>query len=484
MKQFILIISAVMFGLTAQSFCGFYVTKVDAKLFNKSSQIILVRDGDRSTITMSNDFQGSVRDFAMVVPVPVVLQERDIKVVNSWVFDRLDAYSGPRLVEYYDQNPCYQREYELMEMAAPRRSMNKVAAMDVSKERTKALGVSIEASYSVGEYDILVLSATESDGLKIWLREAGYKIPYTANEVLDPYIRSNMKFFVVKVNLDSHASMGYKELRPIQISFNSDRFMLPIRLGMANAQGEQDMIVYAFSRRGRIETTNYRTVKIPSNRNIPLFVRKDFGRFYKDLFDRSYRYEGRNSVFLEYAWNVTPSWGGVKCDPCVGPPPMNREFAEAGVNINGANRGQQLFFTRLHVRYSRDRFPQDLQFQETPNREHFQGRYIMTHPANGSLDCDAGQRYLRDLVNRRQRELDELASLTGWDVSRHWKYVDHYRTQLHDDSYRNDLPGIFAILPRLPKDPMGLLVIPVGIILTVLILGVLSSRRRKTALVT
>jgi len=59
----------------ASAFCGFYVGKADAKLFNEASQVILVRDGNRTVIGMRNDFQGELMDFALVVPVPVVLQK-------------------------------------------------------------------------------------------------------------------------------------------------------------------------------------------------------------------------------------------------------------------------------------------------------------------------------------------------------------------------------------------------------------------------
>ena len=41
--------------------------------------------------------------------------------------------------------------------------------------------------------------------------------------------------------------------------------MLPIRLGMVNAKGSQELFVYALTRKGRVETTNYRTVKLPSD---------------------------------------------------------------------------------------------------------------------------------------------------------------------------------------------------------------------------
>lgn len=450
------------------SFCGFYVAKADAKLFNNKSEVILVRDGKTSTITMSNDFKGNVRDFAMVVPVPVVLAEDDIKVVNRQIFDALDAYSAPRLVEYYDQNPC-QPVYEIAEMAATSVDVRKSLFRREMAVEDESYSVTIEAQYEVGEYDILILSAKESDGLKRWLIDNGYKIPAQAEEVLEPYIKSNMKFFVCKVNMDKMPNSEF--LSPLQIKFESDRFMLPLRLGMANADGSQDMVVYAFTKKGRVETTNYRTIKPPSDRNIPLFVKDKFGEFYKDLFKRQYEREGRNGVFLEYAWDVSPQQQGVKCDPCVGPPPIYQEFAQAGVTwATDPRNNSTVFFTRLHVRYSRDKFPQDLFFQVTPNRERFQCRYILTHPAQGELTCEEGQNYLRDLEQRRKREIDELSALTGWDG----KYSDNYIKEYSNQLKRNELVPISS--PGNGQGggtPGGTL--PVAMLLAVLAVGMFIS---------
>src|SRR5215470_12503966 len=86
-------------------FCGFYVAKADTKLFNKASQVVLVRDGDRTVLTMANDFEGEPREFAVVIPVPTFLQREQIHVGEKALVDHLDAYSAPRLVDYFDQNP-------------------------------------------------------------------------------------------------------------------------------------------------------------------------------------------------------------------------------------------------------------------------------------------------------------------------------------------------------------------------------------------
>ena len=473
-------LAALLASGSASAFCGFYVARADATLFNDRSEVILVRDGQRTIITMRNDFNGSVTDFAMVVPVPTVLQQSDIRIVERSVFSALDAYSSPRLVEYWDENPCQRWQYaeaeEVMDMAT---STNNARAPRLREKKAEDYGVTIEARYAVGEYDILILGAKESNGLKDWLLDNGYKIPESAHEVLDPYIRSGMKFFVVKVDLQRMQASGYDFLRPIQVRFESEKFMLPIRLGMANSSGVQDMIVYAFTRTGRVECVNYRTVKVPSDKNIPLFTKERFGEFYKDLFARNWKQEGRNAVALEYAWNVTPSWGGMKCDPCVGPPPMPNEFAQAGVDWAG-NGGGQVFFTRLHVRYGRDKFPQDLAFQVTPNTEHFQARYILTHPATGDLSCNAGQDYLEELFYRRTREMDELYALTGWDLTNERNYMNEVKGRM-TPTRRNGLevPYIPTGGPGPGGDgPNGPTVLLLGLL--ALLIGSYLMRRRTT----
>ena len=425
MKKVILSMMAILsIGQLAQAFCGFYVAKAGAELYNNKSEVILVRDGKNTTITMSNDFKGDVKDFAMVVPVPNVLAREDISIADQSVFSMLDAYSAPRLVEYFDENPCspppqmaYDMELESLDEVAVTRTDKRVLS-DMVRYKVK-----VEAQYNVEEYEILLLSAKKSSGLKRWLMDNGYKIPAKAEHVLEPYIKSGLKFFVVKVNLNKYnpqANGGF--LRPLQIKVKSDKFMLPIRLGMANSKGEQDMIVYAFSKQGRVECTNYRTVKMPTDKNVPTFVKPNFGNFYADVFRNKHSREGRNAVFLEYAWNVTPTWSGMKCDPCVGNPPYAREFAMAGVPWANRN-GVTTFFTRLHVRYTLDKFPEDLFFQETPNKEMYQARYVITHPATGDLSCTDGKLYTKKVKLRRRQELVQLTKLSQWDSNEFYDYV-------------------------------------------------------------
>jgi hypothetical protein len=401
----------------AHAFCGFFVGKADAQLFNKSSQVALVRDGDRTVLTMSNDYQGPLSEFALVVPVPSVLTRDQIHIGDRKLLERLDAYSSPRLVEYTDLDPCVVRERSLWPMAAM--PMRKDAVMGGAMDHAKAMGVTIEAAYTVGEYDILLLSAKQSEGLEAWLRESGYHIPPHASRALAPYVKQDMKFFVAKVNLKEQKKAGFQELRPIQIAYESPRFMLPIRLGMANADGPQDLIVYALTRNGRVESSNYQTVKIPSDAEVPEFVQKDFGEFYKAAFTHAWKKHGQRAIVTEYFWNM--GW----CDPCAAPPLETAELRELGVfwlqtpatRVRGP-AGMPVTLTRLHVRYDAEHFPEDLMFQETGDQQNFQGRYVMNHPFKGEMTCDVREQYLTSVRDRRQREASTLASLTGWSIEK------------------------------------------------------------------
>ena len=403
--------------------------KAGAELYNHASQVVLVRDQNRTVVTMSNDFQGSMRDFALVVPVPTLLEKEQIHVGDRKLIDRIDGYSAPRLVEYFDSNPC-ERRYE-KEDDGLRKKSRKAAAEPMDKDgAAAALGVKVEAQYTVGEYDIVILSATQSDGLERWLIQSGYQIPPRSAEALKPYIKQGMKFFVAKVNLEQQKAGGFSYLRPIQIAYESEKFMLPIRLGMANSQGEQDLLIFTLTRNGRVESTNYKTDKMPSDVEIPLYVKNDFAPFYKAVFATTHRQTDYHSVHTEYVWDT--GW----CDPCADQPLSHDELKGLGVfwlddpalnNPNqpvrqiyqrgryGAQNGaSQPILTRLHVRYDREHFPEDLVFQETGDRQNFQARYLLRHPATGDLSCEAGQSYLDQLETRRQQEVATLTSLTGW----------------------------------------------------------------------
>jgi hypothetical protein len=400
------------------AFCGFYVAQADATLFNQSSRVVLARDGNHTVLTMSNDYKGDPREFAIVIPVPTVIEREQIDIADGNNITYLDTYTAPRLVEYWDPDPCPE-PYEYgggdypMEMAP-------MAAMDDMEVKapasSRSLGVTIERSFDVGEYDILILSAKDSTGLETWLHQEGYHLPTGASSVLQSYIRQNMHFFVAKVDLGEQDRLGNTFLRPLKVSYDSPKFMLPIRLGMVNADGPQDLFIFALTPQGRVETTNYRTTKIPTDLEVPEYVQQEFGPFYKDMFSRQVAKQGMSTVFYEYGWPLTEP-----CDPCTadmpGSPLLSAFGATWSASVQNDYHGGTVtsgYITRLHVRYDMAHFPEDLVFQETADNATFQGRYIINHPFQGDTSCDEGRKYERTLATRQSQEVDNLSTMTGW----------------------------------------------------------------------
>ena len=219
-------------------------------------------------------------------------------------------------------------------------------------------------------------------------------------------------------------------LRPIQVAYEDEDFMLPIRLGTVNAEGQQELFVFAITRKGRVETLNYQTVKLPSNMDVPIYVKDEFGEFYKAMFAHQTEKRGGKAVFMEYAWDM--SW----CAPCAANPLSASQLRELGVMWldeggqgdiqpmprpgSGFMPGPQpvdAFVTRLHVRYDGQTFPEDLMFQVTGDRENYQGRYVLRHPWRGDYgQCEAAGEYAEGLVERWDTEAKELAKLTGWEL--------------------------------------------------------------------
>ncbi len=405
---------------TAAAFCGFFVSGADAKLYNNASQVVLLRKGTHTEMSMSNNYQGPPEDFAMVVPVPVVLKKEQVKTLPPNVFARIDALSAPRLVEYWEQDPCQVLRHRGMKKGA-RRSADMEEGGDEEKSKRRH-GVKIEAKFEVGEYQIVILSARDSTGLDTWLRENRYKIPAGAAAALAPYVRDQMKFFVAKVDIkkvkrDSH---GFVVLSPLRFGFDAQELRLPVRLGLLNANGKQDLLIYILHPEKRFEVANYPNVFIPTNIEVADEVRKQFGSFYADLFDETLRRNNHRAIVTEYAWQAS------SCDPCPLPPlnpldvymfgddAMGGRLQSMDGDEEGGYYGEPVPYvlTRLHTRYDKNTLSDDLIFREAKpvvggranwggglgdhgaqiqesGENNFQGRYIIRHYWQGPVACES-----------------------------------------------------------------------------------------------
>ncbi|MEZ4258458.1 MAG: DUF2330 domain-containing protein [Polyangiaceae bacterium] len=417
--------ATLLSAASADAFCGFYVGGADHKLFNNATQVVLMRDGTRTVLSMQNNYQGPPEAFALVVPVPVVLQKDNVKTLARDVFDRVDQLGAPRLVEYWEQDPCWRPPRP----RPGRGRAEKASALPPPSPAAAAedRGVKIEAQYTVGEYEIVILSAKDASGLDTWLREAKYSIPEGASAYLKPYVERGSKFFVAKVDPTKvKFEGGMATLSPLRFHYDDETFALPIRLGLMNADKAQDLIVSILARSQRYEVANYPNVTIPTNLDVAERAREEFGSFYAALFDRTLE-KNPKAVVTEYAWATGT------CDPCPGPAMGPNDLVTLGGDVlpgvdcsdpyvKGDSpykqyrpecqpwmRYRDFVITRLHARYTKESLGEDLVFKKadaivggreirkgdgslehgatTAPQNNFQARYAIRHPWTGPVAC-------------------------------------------------------------------------------------------------
>ncbi len=388
----------------AHAFCGFYVGGAGADLYNDATVVVMMRDGSRTVLSMQNDYTGPTEDFALVVPVPEVLEEGDVKTLPREVFSKIDTLAAPRLVEYWEMDPCA----PIPVPSPPRTAVRMRPSATPQRSSAPDLGVTVEAEFAVAEYDIVILSAKDSSGLDTWLRREGYNIPDKAETVLRGYVAQGTKFFVAKVDPERVTFQGDRAvLSPLRIAYDDERFGLPVRLGMLNARGAQDLIVHILARNQRYELANKPNVTIPTNLRVHEPVRDDFGAFYEGVLAATYR-QHPGAVVTEY------SWQSGSCDPCPGPTMNGEDIATLGGDLIGDWNPMAWTLTRLHARYTAESLGEDLVFRPgepviggrgTPDPEgrfveavqpssynQFQGRYAILHPYDGAITCENPRR--------------------------------------------------------------------------------------------
>ena len=401
------LLGALLLSRPASAFCGFYVAGATSDLYANATMVVLMRDGTRTVLSMQNNYQGPPDQFALVIPVPVVLQQDQVKILPHDVFDHVDRLGSPRLVEYWEQDPCAVGRYA----DAPGASLS---VSEGGAASTAATGVTVEAQFAVGEYDVVILSADDSSGLSTWLTDNEYNIPAGAADALGPYVAAGSKFFVAKVDPTKVTFQnGQAALSPLRFYYDTQDFSLPVRLGLLNSHGTQDLIVNILAPQ-RYEVANYPNVTIPTNLRVQDAVSTSFGPFYEALFQQTAS-ANPGAVVTEYAWSAS------SCDPCPTAPLTQDDLATLGAdvtqNLGSSNSGYVDYtLTRLHYRYGPQSLAEDLVFRAAapmvggrgiPDAtgkldptvqvgddagygvDTFQGRYVILHPWTNAVTCQA-----------------------------------------------------------------------------------------------
>lgn len=382
----------------AQAFCGTYVGDGSSTLQNRTSQIVLVRQGDQTTLTLSSDYSGDAKSFGLLIPVPPALVAEDISLVDpAWIQD-IETYTNPRLVSYTCEDfggwePPEQRA--ALGVSMPGAVM--LSAMACSESDLASKGgwadpmasestVDVEAEVAVGEYDVVLLSAEESADLLRWLNLNGYVIDQAAETMLQEYIDAGSAFLAAKINLERVSLEEELRLSPLRLRYTSKAVSLPLRLGTLNSTGVQDLVLHVISdiSDGAYAISNYEQVYVQDECMERSLEEGAFGPFYDELLNETL-VAGRYSTaswLMEYTWSVSP-WGP-HCDPC---PPESLEIPVPEATLAGLgfewdsgdswSAGLPSFIiSRLRMRYAPEEIDEDLMLYSMGVADNTQIRYI------------------------------------------------------------------------------------------------------------
>ena len=372
----------------AHAFCGAYVGGADADLTNGASQMAIVRQGDRTVLTLLNDVQGAEADFGLLIPIPMGISEDDVRVVDASVLSELDRYSSPRLVEYtcdnlYDTGLVSQPSANATSQGCSGAAVGDDAesaeferALVSSELGLNSADVFVEDVFTVGDYDATVLKALSDEGLDWWLDKHGFEVDGPTEDVLSDYVDEGSWFLALKVSTDLEGDAEAEDtgliteepedawLPALQIEYTSDSFTLPIRLGTASSEGEQDLVLYIVTAYadGQVHVSNYDEAFVEDECLVSEV--EGFGIWYGEQFP------------TEASWTVEFGWGAGKCDPC--PDDVVSGLSDDMVQAVGFGGGAlDAYFTRLHLRYTPESITQDLSLYASGITSTTQQRYIV-----------------------------------------------------------------------------------------------------------
>ncbi len=320
--------------------CPTIATGTPSELSFDVAQVAIARQDNRTTFSVSINPAGPSQPFALVLPVPEILEEHEIETLDPEIFGRLNGYSAPRHV---DDAGC---------------GYGSSPSADGSASDSGSAGggtgtVVVEAEYLVGEYLIVILSAKESGNLQTWLDANGYYLPTGAEPRLQEYIDAGSFFLAAKV-ADEAAVADGSQLSPLKLSYDSEIFSIPIRLATLNSPGHQDMVIYALTAMegntsGRAGVSNYTEFEVV-DKCIWGEATDDFSEFYEERFAETWAALDDAGWTVEYAG----SWGD--CNPCSSVVITEEDVAALGFDErNGSHH-----LTRIRMRYTPEQATQDL----------------------------------------------------------------------------------------------------------------------------
>ena len=319
-------------AVPAQAFPGFLASKTKGDIKVNSTQIVMMKKGNATAVSVMSDYEGSLEPFAMVLVVPADVTAERVTTLKREYVDRVDSISAPRFHEYWEQDPCdpgpVEQEWQRnMKADASSAFLGGGDMPQATQKVAKELSLDVQAKQKEGEYTFTLLGKDES--VANWLKSKGYAVPDGAEQALQPYLQAGMRLVAAQVDTKRVELVGgdRAQLSPIRFWTEQPYDTIPDRVGLLNANGKQELVVYVLDPEQRYESKNYKNLFPPTNIEVDFAVKERIGEFYVALHD-IIEQKDPNTFLNEYAWSAEGCG-----QPCATEPLMISELLSLGGDV-------------------------------------------------------------------------------------------------------------------------------------------------------
>ncbi|HEX3775362.1 MAG TPA: DUF2330 domain-containing protein [Polyangiaceae bacterium] len=317
----------------ARAFPGFIASKKSTDVKIHSTQMVVMKKGNATAVSVMPDYEGPLEPFAIVLVVPSDVTADRVTTLKREYVDRVDQLSAPRFHEYWEQDPCdpgpVEQEWERNMKVDGAGFLGGGPTPSSTQKVAKELSLDVEAKKKEGEYSFSVLG--KDDTVTAWLKAKGYTAPANADQTVAPYVQAGMHIVVAQVDPNRVELVGgdRAQLSPIRFWTEQPYDTIPDRVGLLNApeKDKQELFLYVLDPEQRYESKNYKDVFPPTNVEVDFSVKERIGEFYNALVD-IIEQKNPQSFLLEYAW---PADG---CgQPCATEPLQIAELLSLGGDV-------------------------------------------------------------------------------------------------------------------------------------------------------
>ncbi len=385
-------LAALLLPVRAAALPGIYVAKHGEPMTSGAATVVLLRDGQRTVVTVQAGYRGPADAFALVLPVPAEVRAEEVRIVDRRLLDRLDQVSAPALVEQWERDPCLARAE-----ASGSRTRDEMGRMGKPRGRSDDDG----PTYQDGEFSFMAPGAAESANIARFLREREYQLSLEAEAALQPYADAGMRFLIAEVDPQQvhFGKRGEAVLSPLRFHYDAPRLVLPLRLAAYSSPGGQDLVIQVIARQ-RVEPVGYPAPLMPTSVVLRAEAREKIGPVHAALFDAVLAHTP-GAIVTEHAGSLARGLGRAQLDAL---------GLEVAPGLASDPPGSGLVVTRLHTRLGADELVADLELREArpivggtdlhpapgpapaadpalDGVNEFATRYLIRHAWAGALGC-------------------------------------------------------------------------------------------------